>query len=73
MLNQPKPKKPNDPKKLQCDPDGYFEMSKLRLLNDPKAFLRSLIDYEKDSIPDALIAKVKPLMEKEEMSEKKVA
>jgi dynein heavy chain, axonemal len=32
-----------------------------------------LIDYDKDNIPDALISKVKPLMEKEEMSEKKVA
>ena len=29
MLNMPKPKKPNDPKKIQYDPDGYFEMSKL--------------------------------------------
>jgi len=48
-------------------------MSKLKLLNDPKKFLQSLIDFDKDHIPDALILKVKPLMEKEEMSEKKVA
>lgn len=33
----------------------------------------SLIEYEKDTIPDALIAKVKPLMDTEIMSEKKVA
>ena len=39
MLGLPKPKKPNDPKKLASDPDGYFELSKLRLLNDPKKFL----------------------------------
>lgn len=32
-----------------------------------------MIDFDKDHIPDALIAKVKPLMEKEDMSEKKVA
>ncbi len=32
-----------------------------------------MINYDKDNIPDALIAKVKPLMEKEELSEKKVA
>ena len=73
MLGQAKPKKPNDPKKLQYDPEGYFELSKLKLLNDPKKFLQSLIDFDKDHIPDALILKVKPLMEKEEMSEKKVA
>jgi hypothetical protein len=29
MLNMPKPKKPNDPKKMASDPDGYFEMAKL--------------------------------------------
>jgi hypothetical protein len=29
MLNLPKPKKPNDPKKLLSDPDGYFDMAKL--------------------------------------------
>jgi dynein heavy chain len=43
------------------------------LLSDPKKFLQSLIDYDKDNIPDALVAKVKPMMEKEDMSEKKVA
>ncbi len=47
-------------------------MSKLRLLSDPKKFLTSLIEYEKDNIPEALILKVKPLMETENMSEKKV-
>jgi dynein heavy chain len=31
-----------------------------------------LINYEKDSIPDALIAKIKPMMEKEELSEAKI-
>lgn len=42
-------------------------------MNDPKAFLRNLIEYDKDHIPDALIARVKPLMEKEEMSASRVA
>jgi len=48
-------------------------MSKLKLLNDPKKFLNDLINYDKDHIPDNLIQKVKPLMEKEDMTEKKVA
>lgn len=43
------------------------------MLNDPKKFLSDLINYDKDHIPDALVGKVKPMMEKEEMSEKKVA
>jgi dynein heavy chain len=28
MLGLPKPKKSNDPAKLQYDPEGYFELSK---------------------------------------------
>jgi dynein heavy chain, axonemal len=28
LLTGEKPKKPNDPKKIQFDPEGWFEMSK---------------------------------------------
>lgn len=73
ILKNDKPKKPNDPKKLACDPEGWFELSKMKLLSEPKKFLQDMINYDKDNIPDALIAKVKPQMEKEEMSEKRVA
>ncbi len=72
MLKGEKPKKSNDPKKLQYDPEGWFELSKLKLLSEPKAFLNNMINYDKDNIPDALISKVKPMMEKEELSEAKV-
>ena len=34
--------------------------------------MKELINYDKDHIPPALIAKVKPMMEFEEMSEQKV-
>lgn len=67
MMKKAKPKKPNDPKKAEHDPDGYFELSKKVLLNDPKGFLNSMLTYEKDDIPDALIMKVKPLIEREEV------
>lgn len=67
MMKKPKPKKPNDPKKAESDPDGYFDLSKKTLLNAPKEFLQSMLSYDKDNIPDSLIAKVKPLMEKEEV------
>lgn len=72
LLKGEKPKKPNDPKKLQYDPEGWFELSKGRLLSEPKKFLNDMIGYDKDNIPDALISKIKPMMEKEEMSEAKV-
>ena len=73
MLGLPKPKKSNDPKKLQYDPEGFFDLSKQQLLNDPKKFLDNLIKYDKENIPDALISKVRPLMDSENMLEKNVA
>jgi dynein heavy chain len=70
--NKGKPKKPTDDKKKACDPDGYFELAKKELLNNPNAFLKELINYDKDHIPDAMILKVKPMMDLEAMSEAKV-
>lgn len=43
------------------------------MLSDPKKFLNDMINYDKDNIPDALISKVKPMMESEDLSEKKIA
>jgi len=71
--NLPKPKKSNDPKKLQYDPDGYFDLAKMQLLANPNKFLQSLIDYEKENIPVSLVEKVRPLMARDEMSETQVA
>ncbi len=42
MLEGPKPKKPNDPKKAQYDPLGYFEQSIKIFFNNPKRFLEQL-------------------------------
>lgn len=63
MFKLPKPKKPTDEKSKEKDPDGYFDQSKKQLLNNPKKFLQDMIDYDKDNIPDTLIAKVRPMME----------
>lgn len=71
MLQGKKPKKP-DAAKADVDPEGYFELSKTDLLADPKAFLKRMIDYEKDNIADTLIQKIKPLMAEDVMSEKRV-
>lgn len=67
-----KPGKVTDPKKKESDPDGYFELAKKELLSNPKKFLQDLIDYDKDHIPDALVAKVKPMMDLEVLSEAKI-
>lgn len=67
-----KAKKPQDEKKRASDPEGYFDLAKKELLSNPNAFLKELINYDKDHIPPALIAKVKPMMEYEDMAEAKV-
>jgi hypothetical protein len=57
-----KPGKVDPKKKKKSDPDGYFELAKKEILSSPKKFLQDLIDYDKDHIPDALVAEVKPMM-----------
>jgi len=54
-----KPKKPQDEKKKASDPDGYFELAKKELLSNPNGFLKELLNYDKDHIPEAVVAKVK--------------
>jgi uncharacterized secreted protein with C-terminal beta-propeller domain len=38
-------------------------------LKNPNNFLKELINYDKDHIPDSMIEKVKPMMDLEAMSE----
>lgn len=63
MLKLPKPAKNKDEKSKEVDPEGFFIQAKKELLSNPKSFLQSLIDYDKDNIQDALVQKVKPLMQ----------
>lgn len=57
---------------MASDPEGWFELAKKELLNNPNNFLKELIGYDKDNIPDAMVDKVKPMMELEALSEAKV-
>lgn len=72
MFKAPKPKKPTEDKKKQYDPDGFFEYAKREMLSNPKKFLSDLIEYDKDNIPDVLVAKVKPMLDLEALTEAKV-
>jgi hypothetical protein len=47
---------------MASDPEGWFELAKKELLNNPNNFLKELIGYDKDNIPDAMVDKVKPMM-----------
>lgn len=67
-----KPKKPNDEKKLQYDPEGYFDLAKKTVLANPNKLLESLLGYDRDHMPDELITKVTPMMQLPEMEASKV-
>jgi hypothetical protein len=72
MLKLSKPPKNKDEKSKEVDPDGFFMQAKKELLNNPKDFLRQLIEYDKDNIADALVQKVKPFMTLDVLSEKAI-
>eukprot|EP00884_Botryococcus_braunii_P017803 jgi/Botrbrau1/4706/Bobra.0218s0027.1 len=66
--------------KMVEDPSGkpgkkvavYWDTAK-RILNDPSAFLGSLLEYGRDSIPEAVIQKITPFMALEEFKPEHVA
>jgi len=72
LLPKERAKKPQDPKKAEHDPEGYYALAKEKFLNDPKGFLKNLINFDKENIPDATVERAKPLLELPELQEKKV-
>ena len=71
LLPNDKPKAPKDDKK-EIDPEGYWQLSLTKFLSNPNQFLKDLLSYDRDNIPDSLVAKVKPQMELEEMQESRI-
>ena len=57
-----KPKMVDDPNRLGKKMANYWEPAK-KLLNDPTKFLDSLLTYDKDNIPDAVIKRVEPYIQ----------
>ena len=72
LIPKSKPKKPNDPKKAEHDPEGYYQLARDNFLNNPSAFLKSLINFDKENIPDATVERAKPILETPELAEAKV-
>ena len=73
LVGDAKPKKPNDDKQREKDPEGYWDMTRKTLLANPNKLLENLLGYDKDHMPDELIYKVIPYLSLPEMEEKKVA
>jgi len=71
LLPNEKPKVPKGDA-AESDPEGYWALALTQFLSNPKAFLNKLVTYDRDNIPDALVKKVVPLTEREEMTEARV-
>ncbi|KAF6265909.1 dynein heavy chain 2 [Scenedesmus sp. NREL 46B-D3] len=67
-----KPKMKDDPNKMGKKIPDYWEASK-KLLSDATKFLESLLSYDKDNIPEAVIARVEPYINSEEFTPEAVA
>ena len=66
-----KPKKTNIGK-VEGDTNGFFDMSRLNLLNNPGAFMQRMIDYDKENIPEDTVKKVNKILNSEEFTLEKV-
>nr|PNR26425.1 hypothetical protein PHYPA_031000 [Physcomitrium patens] len=66
------PKMTNDPNKMGKKIPDYWEASG-KLLADPTIFLDSLLNFDKDNIPDAVIEKIEPFIEMEAFTPTQVA
>jgi dynein heavy chain len=61
-----KPVKKNDPNTPGKKIDDYWESSQKELLSDPKKLLDMLFNFDKDNIPEKVIATITPYMDRED-------
>jgi dynein heavy chain, axonemal len=67
-----KPVMEKDPDNLGKKIKNYWTASKTKLLNNPKAFLNMLIDYDKDNIDPKVVKKLAHYVDMEEFTPKSV-
>ena len=66
-----KPKKANIGR-VDGDTNGYFDMARSNLLNNTNAFMASMINYDKENIPESTVKKVNAILNSDEFSIEKV-
>ena len=55
--------KPANKGKIIGDDHGYFHLAKANFLTKPGTFLDSMIEYDKENIPEATVKKVNAILE----------
>jgi len=68
-----KPVMKPDPNNMGKKIADYWEPAKGKLLNNPGQFLDSLMNYDKDNIPEAVIRKIEPYMSLETFTPEAIA
>ncbi|CDJ34396.1 uncharacterized protein EMH_0001030 [Eimeria mitis] len=63
MFGVPPVKKP-DPTRPGLKIEDYWESAQHKLLKDPKKLLEDLLKYDKDNIPESIIATISPYIER---------
>lgn len=58
--------------KVDGDTNGYFDLARGNLLNNPGAFMQKMVDFKKDAIPESTVKRVNVIMSSEDFTLEKV-
>ncbi|KAL8455649.1 hypothetical protein Emag_000471 [Eimeria magna] len=71
MFGVPPVKKP-DPSKPGSKIEDYWESAQHKLLKDPKKLLDDLLKYDKDNVPESIIATISPYIDRTDFDPKAI-
>lgn len=58
--------------KVDGDTNGYFDLARSNLLNNPGAFMQKMVDFDKENIPESTVKRVNAILNSEEFTLEKV-
>ena len=58
--------------KVDGDTNGYFDLSRQFLLNNPGQFMQKMVDFDKENIPESTVKRVNAILEAEDFTLEKV-
>ena len=64
-----KPDKTRTAKRVQTDPDGWFDCAKVNLLNNAKKFMDRLVHYDKRNMAEKTVESARAILESENFTE----
>lgn len=58
--------------KVDGDTNGYFDLSRQNLLNNPGQFMQKMVDFDKENIPESTVKRVNAILLSEDFTLEKV-